>query len=156
MTTCTTGLNRESFSGDGYPSQPHKKHQEMNRQMPDQGIRKSPIISLDLESGATADFHLRIVRDSSDSTTYSPDPSSPDCAAISLTRPLSVPDTKSSRQKGGYVSSISRCKRGLSELFEPRQSEIIARSSVAQFQRQRRTSLVFRLQPAFSNFPDQR
>jgi hypothetical protein len=68
------------------------------------------------ESGPSANFRLRIVQDSVDKAGKFLTDSSPDPALIRLSRPESVPDRKSSLEKGRYVSSVSRRKSARAEV----------------------------------------
>ncbi len=68
-------------------------------------VGQTPIISPDLESGATLEFRPRIVRDSDLRAGKLLTDQSPDYASIGKIRPLSLPDVESSRQKGGMFQA---------------------------------------------------
>src|SRR5713101_7325340 len=62
---------------------------------------KSPIFSPDIDFEASPDFRLKIVRDFADQASNLLSDPSPYRATISLSRPLSAPDRKSSGKMGG-------------------------------------------------------
>jgi hypothetical protein len=77
-------------------------------------VEKSPIISPDPESEARFFLRREIVHKSSDKRQISPCHLSQDCTLTSLSRPKSLPDSRSSR-KGGYCTEVLRRTSGLSE-----------------------------------------
>ena len=75
-------------------------------------LTKSRNISPDIEPGPALDFRPEIVREFRDRARYSLSRPSLNGALINQSRPESLPDRKSSSQKGGCVSAVSRRKSG--------------------------------------------
>ncbi len=91
-------------------------------------LTKSPSSCPDFESRTTRRFRLRIVRESLDKPGKSLRHPSPNYALISLSRPLSLPDRKYSRQKGGCVSKHLATHECPGEEHQANRSPILLRS----------------------------
>src|SRR6266571_1019551 len=89
-------------------------------------VRKSHVVSSDRESGTTPVSRPRIVRRSPRFPVFLPCRRNLDCTLNRLSRPETLPDSKLSRRKRGYVSSISRRKSGRRETSVSRNRAISA------------------------------